>query len=55
MVVRATFELTGVSRYVFACESRLRQGVGIVRMGKTVGCGTGLVQRIGSDDRIRPI
>jgi DNA invertase Pin-like site-specific DNA recombinase len=24
----------------------LRQGVGIVRIGKTIGCGTGVVQRI---------
>ena len=47
MVVRATFELTGVTRYVFACESK---GVGIVRIGKTVGCGTGVVPRIRSED-----
>jgi DNA invertase Pin-like site-specific DNA recombinase len=27
----------------------LRQGVGIVRIGKTVGCGTAVVQRIRAD------
>jgi DNA invertase Pin-like site-specific DNA recombinase len=27
----------------------LRQGIGIVRIGKTVGCGTGVVQRIRAD------
>jgi DNA invertase Pin-like site-specific DNA recombinase len=34
-------------------ETRIRellhQGVGIVRIGKTVGCGTGVVQRIRAD------
>jgi DNA invertase Pin-like site-specific DNA recombinase len=29
----------------------LREGVGLVRIGKTVSCGTGVVQRIRSEDR----